>query len=38
VLFWGTTLAIVCYITAGIFGFVSFAATQDEAEYKRIFE
>jgi len=40
VLFWGTLLACFCYITAGIFGFVSFAATSDtdEPSYKAIFE
>ena len=30
VLFSGTSLACVCYIVAGVFGFVSFAATIDE--------
>ena len=38
VLFQGTLFACFCYIIAGVFGYVSFAATTDEAQYKKIFE
>ena len=38
VLVLGTSLACFCYIIAGIFGFVSFAATEPLEEYTRIFE
>jgi amino acid permease len=38
VLILGTSLACVCYIIAGIFGFVSFAATDPIEDYKKIFE
>jgi len=35
VLLYGTTLACVCYVSAGMFGWVTFAANKD---YKKIFE
>ena len=38
VLILGTSLACICYIIAGIFGFVSFAAAEPSEEYERIFE
>lgn len=38
VLMLGTSLACVCYIVAGVFGFVSFAATTPESKYHEIFE